>query len=465
VSTEPAAEPTPEHPFTQALRTWEAWSSADTWTRVVADAHMHGQALDGLGDLEELTSGPDPLDALRANREVVEFTSGWQWQAMRAAREQGCSWHDIGRALDLDAEQARGAYLAAVERQELAAPALSDLGSLLQYDPRWPTTTTPTVSAEVLPPLLPGDDWRGQAACRHADPRLFDFDPETDPEGVAEPARRICADCPVRADCLSYALSLPAEDDCAGIYGGLTPAERSRRRGPSASSLSPVGRRSWRLAADPTFARASFDLATGIGVERAAEALGVASRTLQRAWRRHGLGPHPAGRPAQPAAGPWLIQRAFRELGWAEHETRQGYLVDDPEFAVSSFRLAGTFGTIRAAKQLGVSTRLLYRAWDRQALGRPMRPEGWTKQFTCDRELVEQAFALAREQSILAAASAFQVSAPTLRRAFAHHGLGHPHAGLDRAELMRRWSTQAQDAPDHHHRRQRRSYRARQRSG
>ncbi len=127
----------PEHPFTAALRTWEAWSSADTWTRVVANAKQHGQDLTALGDLEELTSSPDPLEALRANRKVVELMTGWQWQAMRAARDQGYGWDEIGQALGLEPEQARGAYLAAIERQELVAPAMSDLGPLLRYDPHW----------------------------------------------------------------------------------------------------------------------------------------------------------------------------------------------------------------------------------------------------------------------------------------------------------------------------------------
>jgi WhiB family redox-sensing transcriptional regulator len=229
------------------------------------------------------------------------------------------------------------------------------------------------MSAEPSPPLLAGEGWQEQAACRAADPQLFDFDPETDPAGKAVPAKRVCTRCPVRIACLAFALSLPAEDDSVGIFAGLTPPERAGRR------------------------------------------------------TRHG----------------------------------QNSLAGDPEFAVSSFELAGRLGTIRAAKQLGVNASLLYRVWDRQALGRPGRPEGWTKQLMADRELVEQAFGLAREQSILAAASAFQVSAPTLRRVFARHGLGHPHAGLDRAELTHRWASQAKTDPDHHIRQQRRLSRAR----
>jgi hypothetical protein len=316
------------------------------------------------------------------------------------------------------------------------------------------------MSAEPLPFRSIEPDWRDLAACRDADPRLFDFDPETDSESTAEPARQVCTDCPVRDDCRSYALSLPAEDDSVGILGGLTPAERAGRRAQQAKERSPSGRRPWRVAADPAFARISFELATGIGVERAAEALGVTARTLQRCWKRHGLGPLRLGRTLRPDIAPYLIRRALRELGWVDHEVRLGYLACDPEFAVSSFELAGEFGTIRAAKQLGVNTSVLYRAWDRQALGRPPKPLGWTKRFIADRELVVQAFEFAREQSILAAASAFQVSTPILRRAFVHHGLGHPHAGLDRAELKRRWSTQARDEPNHHNRQLRRLHRA-----
>jgi len=225
-------------------------------------------------------------------------------------------------------------------------------------------------------------DWRDQAACRAADPHLFDYDPETDPETAAEPARRICARCPVRTACLNDALAQPEGGDLVGIFGGLTPAERAARRGQEGTQPSPPLRHSWRLSGDPEFAVASFELATKVG-------------------------------------------------------------------------------TGCAANQLGVSPPLLYRAWDRQALGRPPTPAGWTKRFVTDRGLVEQAFAFARAHSILAAASAFQISAPTLRRALVHHGLGHPHAGLDRAELVERWNGQAKDGPDHHQREQRRRSRAR----
>ena len=133
----PSLDPVAEHPFTRALRTWEAWSSADTWQQVVTNARQQGRDLGTLGDLEELTSGPDPLEALRANRAVVETMTGWQWHAMRAAREQGCGWHEIGQALGREPEQTRRDYLTAVEQRQLAARAMPELGRLLHHETRW----------------------------------------------------------------------------------------------------------------------------------------------------------------------------------------------------------------------------------------------------------------------------------------------------------------------------------------
>jgi WhiB family redox-sensing transcriptional regulator len=49
----------------------------------------------------------------------------------------------------------------------------------------------------------------------------------TDLDTPTEPARRICADCPVKAECREYAL---AQGEQFGIWGGLTAGERQRRR-------------------------------------------------------------------------------------------------------------------------------------------------------------------------------------------------------------------------------------------
>jgi WhiB family redox-sensing transcriptional regulator len=52
-----------------------------------------------------------------------------------------------------------------------------------------------------------------------------------DGEGEGEPARRarqVCAGCPVRAECLELALSMPQRP--AGIWGGTTERERRDMR-------------------------------------------------------------------------------------------------------------------------------------------------------------------------------------------------------------------------------------------
>jgi WhiB family transcriptional regulator, redox-sensing transcriptional regulator len=63
-------------------------------------------------------------------------------------------------------------------------------------------------------------DWQYEAACRGADLKVF-FPGRGE---SAEPARQICASCPVRQPCLEFALSHTITH---GIWGGL--AERDRR--------------------------------------------------------------------------------------------------------------------------------------------------------------------------------------------------------------------------------------------
>lgn len=63
--------------------------------------------------------------------------------------------------------------------------------------------------------------WQDRALCAQTDPEAF-F-PEKG--GSTREAKRICQSCPVRAECLEYAL---AHDERFGIWGGLS--ERERRR-------------------------------------------------------------------------------------------------------------------------------------------------------------------------------------------------------------------------------------------
>ena len=76
---------------------------------------------------------------------------------------------------------------------------------------------------------LPGP-WAEQALCAQADPDAW-F-PEKGQHALAKTAMRICRACPVRAQCLDYALS--GADTwggiATGIWGGTTPRQRDRLR-------------------------------------------------------------------------------------------------------------------------------------------------------------------------------------------------------------------------------------------
>lgn len=66
-------------------------------------------------------------------------------------------------------------------------------------------------------------DWQEQAKCLGEDPDIF-F-PERGSPG--DSAKRVCVNCPVRIECLEYAL---ANSERYGIWGGLTERERTRLR-------------------------------------------------------------------------------------------------------------------------------------------------------------------------------------------------------------------------------------------
>ena len=69
-------------------------------------------------------------------------------------------------------------------------------------------------------------EWRGQAKCVGVERELF-FASVPSPE--VQIAKQVCADCPVRAQCLDYALRVePVHrwQQRHGVWGGLDPQER-----------------------------------------------------------------------------------------------------------------------------------------------------------------------------------------------------------------------------------------------
>ncbi|WP_103528961.1 WhiB family transcriptional regulator [Streptomyces sp. SM12] len=66
-------------------------------------------------------------------------------------------------------------------------------------------------------------DWRDQAACLPEDPELFFPVGESGPARLqVEEAKSVCSRCPVKEQCLEWAMNWPVE----GVWGGLTEEER-----------------------------------------------------------------------------------------------------------------------------------------------------------------------------------------------------------------------------------------------
>jgi hypothetical protein len=125
----------PKNSFDAAWATWNDWSMAGAMRRALEKAHEQDdqQTLADFERYPEWTQGPGPLEALAANRELVDRLTGWRWQAIFDARQRGHGWEEIGRTLGQSGEQARTHYLDKVRGQRHLAEHYPKLG----FDPRW----------------------------------------------------------------------------------------------------------------------------------------------------------------------------------------------------------------------------------------------------------------------------------------------------------------------------------------
>ncbi|MFI6061796.1 WhiB family transcriptional regulator [Streptomyces sp. NPDC051286] len=75
-------------------------------------------------------------------------------------------------------------------------------------------------------------DWVDRGLCRTRPERMF-------AEGAQNEAKAVCADCPVRLDCLAYALDNREE---YGVWGAMTERERRAllRRRPAVTSWAEI---------------------------------------------------------------------------------------------------------------------------------------------------------------------------------------------------------------------------------
>ena len=153
--------------------------------------------------------------------------------------------------------------------------------------------------------------WRDQAACRGADLDLF-FPGRGE---SAEPARQVCARCPVRQPCLEYAITSQIQ---YGIWGGLS--ERERRE-LGASRLRSVRReRDRAVAAAGAAGYTAAAIGRSFGISRTS-----VTRILHRAVRTPPLRPpsghgtsgeiEAAGQPVIPREAPQADAQPGREQG------------------------------------------------------------------------------------------------------------------------------------------------------
>jgi WhiB family redox-sensing transcriptional regulator len=85
-------------------------------------------------------------------------------------------------------------------------------GAATRRDPRAVVVTAMTVASS---------DWRERALCSEVDPDLF----FRTSGGASFAAKRLCLACPVRVECLDFAMRTPVE----GVWGGTSTTERQAR--------------------------------------------------------------------------------------------------------------------------------------------------------------------------------------------------------------------------------------------
>lgn len=92
---------------------------------------------------------------------------------------------------------------------------------------RRPARAVPHLPWDGGPDMMPDihvPEWQHRTACTPDEIDLFYPDSESSPAAYAQ-AREICGMCPVRAECLEWAMDL---GDDHGMWGGLTARERAR---------------------------------------------------------------------------------------------------------------------------------------------------------------------------------------------------------------------------------------------
>jgi hypothetical protein len=104
------------------LRVWDTHQKRRTWRDAISRGGDRDVAERALAELEPVTA----LDALEANRRLVELLIGRRWSVMRDAIEAGASWSDVGAALGMSRQGAHDWYQRKIQNQETYVPDFHD---------------------------------------------------------------------------------------------------------------------------------------------------------------------------------------------------------------------------------------------------------------------------------------------------------------------------------------------------
>ena len=117
------------------LDVWDRATGRDSWRSIERRALEQGNA-DGAAVARRALAehqGVSALDGLRANERIVSLLTGWRYQAMRQAREEGHSWSEIGAALNMSKQAAWESYQLSIENQERYVPDLFQQADSARY--------------------------------------------------------------------------------------------------------------------------------------------------------------------------------------------------------------------------------------------------------------------------------------------------------------------------------------------
>jgi hypothetical protein len=97
--------------------TWDAYNLRLTWERDIENG--------GDRTVDRLPA-VSPLDALAANRRLVDLLTLRRWYVMQAAREAGATWEQIGSALGMSKQGAYDWYKKAIAAEKQLVKDLYD---------------------------------------------------------------------------------------------------------------------------------------------------------------------------------------------------------------------------------------------------------------------------------------------------------------------------------------------------